>query len=293
VKNKLRIIGGDWRSRQLSFVDAPGLRPTPARVRETLFNWLQYGIFGKQCLDLYAGSGALGFEAASRGAKSVIQVENNVQACRCLKDNALTLSAADRIKVVQSDVLRYLAGDAQAFDVVFLDPPFGLTNPPGADLHLPEGRRAGQPCVTNPPGADLHLPEGRRAGQPCVTNPPGADLHLPEGRRAGQPCVNLAIQTCRLLEENGWLAKHAKIYVETERHFDFSCRTFLPGTLRVNASSLPANLSRGASMPRILSGGSAMQIGNPADLSGMPENWRQLKSKSAGEVGYHLFERIE
>jgi len=185
VKNKLRIIGGDWRSRQLSFVDAPGLRPTPARVRETVFNWLQYEIFGKRCLDLYAGSGALGFEAASRGAKSVIQVESNAQACRSLKDNALALSADDRIKVVQSDVLRYLEGEATAFDVVFLDPPFGL---------------------------------------------------------------NLVIQTCRLLEDNGWLAKHAKIYVETERHFDFS---------------------------------------------GMPENWRQLKSKSAGEVGYHLFERIE
>lgn len=203
MKNKLRIIGGDWRSRQLSFVDVPGLRPTPARVRETLFNWLQYDIVGKQCLDLYAGSGALGFEAASRGAKSVIQVENNSQACRCLKDNALVLSAADRVTVVQTDVFRYLAGDAQAFDLVFLDPPFGL---------------------------------------------------------------NLVVQTCKQLEAYGWLAKHAKIYVETERHFDFS---------------------RGASMPRSC----AMQIGNPADLSGMPENWRQLKSKSAGEVGYHLFER--
>lgn len=208
MKNKLRIIGGDWRSRQLSFVDAPGLRPTPARVRETVFNWLQYEIVGKQCLDLYAGSGALGFEAASRGAKSVVQVENNVQACGCLRANAAALSAG-QIKVVQSDVLRYLAGEPQAFDVVFLDPPFGL---------------------------------------------------------------NLAVQTCRLLEENGWLAKHAKIYVETERNLNLSC---------------------GASMPRTLSGGCAMQIGNPADLSGMPANWRQLKSKSAGEVGYHLFERTE
>jgi 16S rRNA (guanine966-N2)-methyltransferase len=203
VKNKLRIIGGDWRSRQLTFVDAPGLRPTPARVRETVFNWLQYEIVGKQCLDLYSGSGALGFEAASRGAKSVVQVESNAEACRSLKDNAVALSAS-QITIVQSDVLRYLAGEAQAFDVVFLDPPFGL---------------------------------------------------------------NLVVQTCRLLEDNGWLAKQAKIYVETERHFDWSCRAILPGTLRVNANSLPAN------------------------LSGMPENWRQLKSKSAGEVGYHLFER--
>ncbi len=225
MKNKLRIIGGDWRSRQINFVDAPGLRPTPARVRETLFNWLRYEIVGTQCLDLYAGSGALGFEAASRGAKSVVQVENNIQACHCLKDNAVALSAV-QIKVVQNDVLRYLDGEGLAFDVVFLDPPFGLTNPPGAALHSPEGRRA---------------------GQPCVTNPPGADLHSPEGRRAGQPCVNLVVQTCKKLEANGWLASQAKIYVETERNFDFS---------------------------------------------GMPENWRQLKSKSAGEVGYHLFERV-
>ena len=78
MKNKVRIIGGQWRSRQLHFIDAPSLRPTPSRVRETLFNWLQDDIPGRRCLDLYAGSGALGFEAASRGAKSVIAVENNL-----------------------------------------------------------------------------------------------------------------------------------------------------------------------------------------------------------------------
>jgi 16S rRNA (guanine966-N2)-methyltransferase len=92
VQNKLRIIGGIWRSRNITFVDAPGLRPTPARVRETLFNWLQNDLMGRRCLDLYAGSGALGFEAASRGAKSVIQVENNGLACRALKENAITLA---------------------------------------------------------------------------------------------------------------------------------------------------------------------------------------------------------
>ncbi|MCK5191477.1 MAG: RsmD family RNA methyltransferase, partial [Methylococcales bacterium] len=71
MKNKLRIIGGKWRSRQLPFADVPGLRPTPARIRETLFNWLQYDIAGSQCLDLFAGSGALGVEAVSRGAERV------------------------------------------------------------------------------------------------------------------------------------------------------------------------------------------------------------------------------
>jgi 16S rRNA (guanine966-N2)-methyltransferase len=125
VQNKLKIIGANWRSRSITFVDAPGLRPTPARVRETLFNWLQNDIMGRRCLDLYAGSGALGFEAASRGAKSVIQVENNPSACRALNQNAIKL-AAGQIKIVQSDVLRYLAGDAEPFDVVFIDPPFAM-----------------------------------------------------------------------------------------------------------------------------------------------------------------------
>ena len=93
MSNKLKIIGGNWRSRCITFVDAPGLRPTPARVRETVFNWLRNDIIGSRCLDLYAGSGALGFEAASRGAKSVLQVENNIQACKALKDNTIQLAA--------------------------------------------------------------------------------------------------------------------------------------------------------------------------------------------------------
>ena len=93
MSNKLRIIGGNWRSRCITFVDAPGLRPTPARVRETVFNWLRNDLIGSRCLDLYAGSGALSFEAASREAKSVVQVENNPQACRALKENAVALAA--------------------------------------------------------------------------------------------------------------------------------------------------------------------------------------------------------
>lgn len=123
VENKLRIIGGQWRSRQVRFVDVPGLRPTPARVRETLFNWLQYELIGSNCLDLYAGSGALGFEAASRGAKTVVLVENNPIACRALKENVASL-AAGQIQIQCLDVLRYLAGDGKPYDVVFMDPPF-------------------------------------------------------------------------------------------------------------------------------------------------------------------------
>ena len=124
MSNKLKIIGGDWRSRSITFNDAPGLRPTPARVRETVFNWLRNDILASRCLDLYAGSGALSFEAASRGAKSVVQVENNPLACRALKENGVTLRAT-QIKIVQSETFRYLAGDAYEFDVVFIDPPFG------------------------------------------------------------------------------------------------------------------------------------------------------------------------
>lgn len=124
MSNQIRIIGGEWRSRQIVFVDAPGLRPTPSRVRETLFNWLQADILGSRCLDLYAGSGALGVEAASRGAKQVVQVENNPASCQKLRENIAKL-AATQIQVVQQDVGQFLNAPAQPFDLVFLDPPFG------------------------------------------------------------------------------------------------------------------------------------------------------------------------
>lgn len=124
MENKLRLIGGQWRSRQLHFQGTQGLRPTPARVRETLFNWLQYDILGSRCLDLYAGSGALGFEAASRGAQTVIQVENNPLACQSLLDNARLLGAR-QLDIQAMDVLAYLGVSGAPFDIVFLDPPFG------------------------------------------------------------------------------------------------------------------------------------------------------------------------
>ena len=123
MKNKLKIIAGEWRSRQILFEDAPGLRPTPTRTRETLFNWLQHDVIASKCLDLYAGSGALGFEAASRGAKSVLMVENNPQACRSIKENTVKLSA-QQINIVNMDVFKFLAGESTPFDLVFLDPPF-------------------------------------------------------------------------------------------------------------------------------------------------------------------------
>jgi 16S rRNA (guanine966-N2)-methyltransferase len=123
VKNELRIIGGNWRGRKFRFPDAPNLRPTPDRVRETLFNWLRQDLEGLSCLDLYAGSGALGFEAASRNAKRVVQVDRVSAVCAALKQNCALLDAK-AVEVVQGDVARFLAGTAEVFDVVFLDPPF-------------------------------------------------------------------------------------------------------------------------------------------------------------------------
>jgi len=181
-KNKLRIIAGEWRSRQLVFEDTPGLRPTPARIRETVFNWLQTDVIASQCLDLFAGSGALGFEAASRRAKSVVMVENNAQACRLINENKVNLSA-QQIKIVQIDVFKFLAGDPNPFDLVFLDPPFSK---------------------------------------------------------------GLAQQACHWLEDKGWLTLNAKVYVEVESQLI---------------------------------------------LDEMPKNWQCVKQKTAGEVGYYLFER--
>lgn len=121
----VRIIGGAWRGRRLHFPAAAGLRPTADRRRETLFNWLGGALDGNVCLDLFAGSGALGFEAASRGARHVDLVENQRAAARALADNRERL-AADTVTVHATDARRFLAAaPAAPFDIVFLDPPFG------------------------------------------------------------------------------------------------------------------------------------------------------------------------
>jgi 16S rRNA (guanine(966)-N(2))-methyltransferase RsmD len=123
----IRIIGGDWKRTPLPVLDLDGLRPTPDRVRETLFNWLGQRLDGQRCLDLFAGSGGLGFEAASRGAARVVMVERNARAAAQLRANQAHL-AARNIDVAEADALRLAAGLAPgSFDVVFLDPPFGDT----------------------------------------------------------------------------------------------------------------------------------------------------------------------
>jgi 16S rRNA (guanine966-N2)-methyltransferase len=181
-RNELRVIGGEWRGRRFRFPPLAALRPSPDRVRETLFNWLQPVIAGSRCLDLFAGSGALGLEALSRGAGRVVFIEREDTVVKQLRDTLQTLGAAGAA-VHRQDARRFLAGAPEEFDIVFLDPPYG------------------------------------------------ADW-LPE--------------ICRALEANGWLASPALIYLETP------ARTGPPG---------------------------------------LPEGWKLLKSKRAGEVGYHLARR--
>jgi len=135
--NKVRIIGGDMRSRVISFPDADGLRPTPDRVRETLFNWLGQTLYGRTCLDLFAGSGALGFEAASRGSERVVMVEKNPSVCRSLQDNLKKFVCAN-VSVHCRDGLEFITRDAQRYDVIFLDPPFGSDYLPGLLERMPQ-----------------------------------------------------------------------------------------------------------------------------------------------------------
>jgi len=121
-EGKVRIIAGQWRGRKLKVPDKPGLRPTQDRMRETLFNWLAPHLPGSDCLDLFAGSGALGVEAASRGAQHVCLVEMNHIVVQELKQQ---LGFAPNIKLINADVKRFLKSNPTPVDIVFLDPPFG------------------------------------------------------------------------------------------------------------------------------------------------------------------------
>jgi 16S rRNA (guanine966-N2)-methyltransferase len=178
----LRIIGGTWRGRRLRFPASADIRPTPDRVRETLFNWLGSRVVGARCLDPFAGSGALGLEALSRGAAQVQFVERDAHAAREL-GRLLLEWGAHHAAVRRCDALRFLEERGAPFDLVFLDPPF----------------------------------------------------------RSG-----LLAAAAERLERRGWLAPQALIYVE---------------------------------------------CGARAELPAVPDRWVLLKSKRAGEVGYHLFER--
>ena len=154
----VRIISGLWRGRKLPVHDAEGLRPTTDRVKETLFNWLAQEIPHAKCLDLFSGSGALGFEAASRQAELVTMLELNPQAFQQLKSNKEALKA-DHITLVNTDTLQFLNQPGTPYDVVFIDPPFHK---------------------------------------------------------------GLLDETLQLLENHGWLAEDAMIYIETEKELDIN-----------------------------------------------------------------------
>ncbi len=125
ASNRVRIGGGEWRSRLISFPDAEGLRPTPDRVRQTLFNWLGQDLHGLVCLDLFAGTGVMGFESLSRGAKAVVMVEKALVAYKALLANKQLLKA-DSAQILNQDVLQFLLHNQQKFDVIYLDPPYQL-----------------------------------------------------------------------------------------------------------------------------------------------------------------------
>jgi len=153
---------------------SPDLRPTPDRVRETLFNWLGQDLSGQACLDLFAGSGALGFEAASRGAACVVMVERDRDALANLRASRDAL-AADRVEIVADDAFAYLAHARQRFDVVFLDPPFRQNALPAALAALP-------PHLN--PGARVYV----ESAQPLQPQPPWGELRR---KRAGQVSYQL------------------------------------------------------------------------------------------------------
>ena len=124
LKNEVRLIGGQWKRSKLPVADRPGLRPTPDRVRETLFNWLGHDLSGWRVLDAFAGSGALGFEAASRGAAEVLLLENDPQLVSSLRASGERLQAST-LRVERADALAWMArAEPSRFDLVLLDPPF-------------------------------------------------------------------------------------------------------------------------------------------------------------------------
>lgn len=150
----IRIIGGEWRSRKLHVIETPGLRPTPSRLRETLFNWLAPVISGARCLDVFAGTGILGLEAASRGAAAVVFVEQQARLAQALQTH-IQLFKTTQVKVIHSESLRFLSHSSPfPCEIVFLDPPFSK---------------------------------------------------------------NLLSPCCALLEQKGWLAERAYIYLEMAR----------------------------------------------------------------------------
>jgi 16S rRNA (guanine966-N2)-methyltransferase len=176
----LRIIGGEWRGRKIRFPPVAAIRPTPDRVRETLFNWLQPDVPGSRCLDLYAGSGALGLEALSRGAREVVFVDVDAVALRHL-DATLGNLHCERGRTVRAEAWRYLDGPVEPFDIIFLDPPY-------ADRALADTCRRIADRGWLEPGGLVYLEDVAAAGPPAL--PPGWELL--RSKRAGEVGYHLA-----------------------------------------------------------------------------------------------------
>ena len=170
---RVRIIGGKWKRRLLPFPPAQAIRPTPDRVRETVFSWLSPRIEGSRCLDLFAGSGVLGFEAASRGAEEVVLVEKDWSIVSCLRKSALNFNATN-LQIIQANAIEWLEGPASTFDIVFLDPPFGGEILAAACERLARGRWLRE-------GAVVYLESDRRLELPALP----ATWNLTRRKRAG------------------------------------------------------------------------------------------------------------
>ena len=180
LPHQLRIIGGRWRGTRLNFPAVEAIRPTPDRVRETLFNWLAPTIGGARCLDLFAGSGALGLEALSRGARAVVFVDRDARIGAYLRETLGRLKC-EAAEVRVGDAQRSLAGMQGPFDVVFLDPPFGAGLVP---VYLAELASRGMLS----PGALVYIESEAEAGEPVL--PAGWVLH--RTGRAGKVGYHLA-----------------------------------------------------------------------------------------------------
>ena len=179
ARNRFRIIGGQWRSRVLSFPPVPGLRPTPDRIRETVFNWLSMQIPGARCLDLFCGSGALGLEALSRGASSVVFVDQSEPALASIREH-LALLGSDSGRCERGNARQFLSRSASKMDVVFADPPFDQEWAAELCTLLYEGEWLA-------PGARVYLETSASRGEPEL--PPG--WRLLRSSRAGDVLASL------------------------------------------------------------------------------------------------------